>query len=148
LLSLFENVIEVCDRLASWRRKDEQRLPAHLETGLHRERAAFFYLQRNGFVIAARGWRSGRARRVLDLVAWEGDTICFIEVKTRTTCAIAPAEVAVDENKQKTLQVLARHFLRQLPQEDILVRFDILPIDFESGKQTEFELFRGKFGWS
>ena len=147
-LSLFENALEVCDRLASKRLTAEQRLPAHLETGRRGERAGFFYLRRNGFVITARGWRSGRARGDLDLVGWEGDTICFIEVKTRTTRAVAPAEVAVDEDKQKTLQRLARHYLRQLPEEDVPVRFDILSIYFEAGKAAEFELFRGAFDWS
>jgi putative endonuclease len=100
-------------------------------------------LRRNGFVVAARGWRSGRARGDRDLVAWEGDTICFIEVKARTTRTVAPAEVAVDEDKQKTLQRPARHDLRQLPEEDDPVRFDFLSIYFESGEQAEFELFRG-----
>jgi putative endonuclease len=143
-LSLFETILETCDRASSRRSND----PSHLLTGRRGERAAFFYLRRRGFVVTARGWRSGRARGDLDLVAWEGDTICFIEVKTRTTRAVATAEASVDEHKQKTLLRLARHYLRQLPDEDVPVRFDILSIYFEPGKAAEFELFRGAFGWS
>jgi putative endonuclease len=142
LLSWLEKLVETCDRVSS-RRSD---LPSHLQTGRRGERAAFFYLRRNGFVVTARGWRSGVARGDLDLVAWEGETICFIEVKTRTTRAVATAEASVDEHKQKTLLRLARQYLRQLPDENVSVRFDILSIYFEAGKTAEFELFRGAFG--
>jgi putative endonuclease len=83
----------------------------------------------------------------LDLVAWEGDTICFVEVKTRTTRAVATAEASVDEQKRRTLRRLARHYLRQLPGQEVPVRFDILSIYFEEGKPADFNLFRGAFGW-
>lgn len=140
----FEWVVDWCDGIAL-RKRDEA---AHLTTGRRGERAAFFYLRRLGYVVAARGWKSGHARGDLDLVAWDGDTVCFVEVKTRTTRAVAPAEVSVDEDKQRILMRLARHYLRQLPEGDVLVRFDILSIYFEAGRQAEFELFRGAFGWS
>jgi putative endonuclease len=142
-LRLLEAVVEACDRVAARRSKE----PDHLSTGRRGERAAFFYLRRNGFVVTARGWRSGRARGDLDLVAWEGETLCVIEVKTRTTRAVATAEASVDEAKQKTLMRLARHYVRQLPEGDVPVRFDILSVYFEAGKMAEFELFRGAFGW-
>jgi putative endonuclease len=147
-LSLFERSIELYDRLAARRGRDDSRSPQHLKTGRRGEMAAFFYLRRKGFVVTARGWRSQVARGDIDLVAWEGDTICFVEVKTRTTRAVAPAEVAVDEDKQRILRRMARHYLRQLPEENVPVRFDILSIYFEANKNPEFELFRGAFGWS
>ena len=140
-LKLFERVLDACDRAAALRSEEA----AHLATGRRGERAAFFYLRRNGFVLVARGWRSGRARGDLDLVAWEGDTLCIVEVKTRTTRAIATAEASVDALKQKTLMRLARHYVRQLPEQDVTVRFDILSIYFDTGKSPEFELFRGAF---
>ena len=84
----------------------------------------------------------------LDLIAWEGDTLCFIEVKTRTTRVIATAEAAVDEDKRRTLRRLARSYMRQLPSKETAARFDILSIYFEKEKAAEFELFRGAFDWS
>ncbi len=147
-LSLFEKTIEVLDRAAAGRVKADALPAAHLRTGRRGERAAFFYLRRNGFVVTARGWRSSRARGDLDLVAWEGETICFVEVKTRTTRAVATAESSVDEHKEKTLRRLARIYLRQLPDENVAVRFDVLSIYFEPGRSVEFQLFRGAFGWS
>lgn len=128
----------------------ERRQPtraAHLSTGARGERAAFFWLRRRGFTIVARGWRSARAPGDLDLIAWDGDELCFIEVKTRTTRAVAAAEMAVDRDKRRTLRRLARHYMRQLPRRDVPTRFDILSIYFEPGKPPDFEHFPGAFGW-
>ena len=148
-LNLFEVFVDACDR-ASVRRGSES---AHLVTGRRGERAAFFYLRHKGFVVVARGWRSGIVRGDLDLIAWEGDTLCFVEVKTRTTRAVATAESSVDEDKRRALRRLARHYLRQLPnsrrdEPEVPVRFDILSVYFEEGKPADFDHFRGAFGWS
>ncbi|MGB0122272.1 MAG: YraN family protein [Silvibacterium sp.] len=142
-LWLLEKFLERLDRTAV-RRKQEA---SHLTTGRRGERAAFFYLRRLGFVVAAHGWRSAKARGDLDLVAWENDVLCFVEVKTRTTRAVAPAEAAVDAEKKRMLRKMAHYYLRQLPKRDVPVRFDILSIYFETGKTADFELFRGAFGW-
>jgi len=147
-LNLFETLVNACDRVAVRRKQEAD----HLVTGRRGERAAFFYLRRKGFVVAARGWRSGIVRGDLDLIAWEDDTVCFVEVKTRTTRAVATAEASVDEDKRRTLRKLARHYLRQLPQNcrdaaEVPVRFDILSIYLEEGKPADFDHFRGAFGW-
>jgi putative endonuclease len=114
-LHLFEKFIEI----AALRRQGE---PAHLATGRRGELSAFFYLRRQGYVVVARSWRSGRLRGDLDLIAWHGDTLCFIEVKTRTTRDVATAEAAVDEDKRRTLRRLARSYMRQLPNKEIAAR--------------------------
>jgi putative endonuclease len=148
-LNLFEALVDACDR-AAVRRSSEA---PHLVTGRRGERAAFFYLRRKGFTVVARGWISGIVRGDLDLIAWEDDTLCFVEVKTRTTRAVATAEASVDEDKRYALRRLARHYLRQLPNArreapEVPVRFDILSIYFEEGKPADFDHFRGAFGWS
>jgi putative endonuclease len=148
-LKLFEALVDACDRTVICRSSEA----AHLVTGRRGERAAFFYLRRKGFIIVACGWRSGIVRGDLDLIAWQGETLCFIEVKTRTTRAVATAEASVDEDKRHSLRKLARHYLRQLPDreratQELPVRFDILSIYFEEGKSPEFDHFRGAFGWS
>ena len=124
-------------------------VPQHLVTGRRGEEAGCFYLRGHGFTVVAHGWQSGRAPGDLDLVAWEGDTVCFVEVKSRTSRTIATAESAVDLGKRRTLRRLARHYLRQLP-ESTPSRFDILSIYLQPGqpeKRAEFELFRNAFGW-
>jgi len=142
-LQCVDKLVTFLDRAASGRRKEAP----HLTTGRRGERAAFFYLRRLGFIITARGWRSSRARGDLDLIAWENDVLCFIEVKTRTTRAVAPAEAAVDAEKRRMLRTMAHYYVRQLPHRDVPVRFDILSIYFEPGKPADFQLFRGAFGW-
>jgi putative endonuclease len=123
--------------------------PAHLATGLDGEDAAFFYLGRKGYTVVARRWSSGYQRGDLDLIAWQGPLLCFIEVKTRTAHDMAAAEVAVDEHKRNVLRKLARHYVRQLPtRESPPVRFDILSVYLVPGKEKEFVHFEAAFGWS
>lgn len=124
-----------------------QVLPEHLETGQRGEEAAFLYLRRQGCVVVARGWRSGKVAGDLDLIAWEGQTLCFVEVKTRTSRKVATAESAVDHKKVYNLRRLARHYLRSLPVEPASTRFDILSIYLEDSRPPDFEFFRGAFDW-
>jgi putative endonuclease len=136
-------VIRVLDRAAR-HLPPKDSIPAHLRTGRRGEEEAFFYLRQLGYVIIARNYRSPRCRSELDLVGWDGQMLCFIEVKTRTTRDIQPAEVAVDPEKQRDLSRVAREFLLKL-KTDPSFRFDIVSVYFESGKDTAIELFRDAF---
>jgi putative endonuclease len=97
------------------------------------ERAAFFHLRRLVFVVTARSWRSAKARGDLELVAWENDVLRFIEVKTHTARAVAPAEAAANAEK-RMLGKMAQYYLRQWSQRDVPIRFDTPSIYFEAGK--------------
>ena len=145
-LRLLERFLQGSNRLAH-RFSQEPRRPAHLEVGRRGEEAAYFYLRRQGYVVVARGWRSARLPGDIDLVAWEEDVLCFVEVKTRTSRNVATAESAVDEQKCNMLRRMGRQYLRGLESPPAQVRFDILSIYFENGRKTEFELFRNAFGW-
>jgi putative endonuclease len=138
-------------RLASFSRTP--RHAAHLETGSAGEREALFHLRRNGYTIVARRWRTARLRGDIDLVAWRGATLCIVEVKTRTRRDAVPAEMAVDLDKQRTLRLLARAYLRRLPDpaRQANVRFDVISVYLESPSQDtgpHFELNQGAFGWA
>jgi putative endonuclease len=131
------------------RRGRSDELPAHLIAGIDGEDAAFFYLRRKGYIVVARRWSSGDVSGDLDLIAWQGPVLCFVEVKTRTARDAAPAEVAVDSRKREILRRLAHRYVRQLPQQTAPpVRFDILSVYLLPGKKKEFEHFEGAFGWS
>ena len=126
-------------------------LAEHLETGRAGELAAFFYLRRQGYKVVARDWKSPRAPGDIDLIAWDADTLCFVEVKTRTSRDVATAEAAVDQEKRRTLRRLAGYYVRNLP-EDTESRFDVVSIYYsrENGADRgapEVELFRGAFDW-
>jgi putative endonuclease len=129
-------------------------IPAHQRTGRRGEEDAYFYLRRRGYTIIARNFRSPNHRGELDIVGWEHDILCFIEVKTRTTRDVKPAEAAVDRDKQRELSMVARDFLRQMPRssphEDAVEwRFDVIAVYYERGySQPSFELFQNAFSVS
>ncbi len=117
----------------------------HLTTGLRGEDAAYFFLRSHGYVIVARRWRSPRLRGDVDLIGWDGEFLCFIEVKTRTSRLFRPAESAVDHDKRHMLHRMAQAYIRQMENFDqIPVRFDVVSVYFVEAK-PEFELFRGAF---
>jgi len=143
-----ERAIAGLARVARILGRDED-MPAHLATGIEGETAAFFYLRRKGYIVVARRWSSGDVAGDVDLIAWQGPMLCFVEVKTRTARDASPAEIAVDSHKRNTLRRLARRYLRQLPQETTPpVRFDVLSVYLVPGEKKEFQHFEGAFGWS
>ena len=143
-LRLLEEFVHASDSLAVRLRRGSKH-PAHLEVGRRGEEAAFFYLRRLGYIVVARGWRSGKVRGDLDLVAWDDATLCFIEVKTRTSRSFATADSAVDQDKIRMLRRMARQYLQAMPTVPDQVRFDVLSIYYEA--QESFELIRGAFDW-
>ncbi len=109
------------------RRGRAESLPAHLATGIEGDDAAFFHLRRKGYTVVARRWSSGDVPGDVDLIAWQGSLLCFVEVKTRTARDMTPAEVAVDSHKRQTLRRLARRYVRQLTEQTApQVRFDVV----------------------
>ena len=133
--------------------------PEHLRTGRRGEEDAYFYLRRRGYTIVARNYRSPNHHGELDLVGWEKDTLCFIEVKTRTTRTAIPAEAAVDAEKRRDLRLVAQEFLRHLPisslqgrgnehrsRDVVKARFDVLAVYYDQGlTQPSFELLQNAF---
>ncbi|QNI38334.1 YraN family protein [Edaphobacter sp. 4G125] len=122
----------------------------HLETGALGEREALFYLRRVGYIIVARRWRTAKLRGDLDLIGWHGETLCFIEIKTRSQRDTFAAELAVDDDKQRTLRRLARAYLHRLPvaAREAATRFDVVSL-YLAGPQSqpEFVLNQGAFEW-
>jgi putative endonuclease len=119
--------------------------PMHQRTGRRGEEDAYFYLRRLGYVMVARNFRSSRRRGEIDLIAWEKDVLCFIEVKTRTTHDVKPAEAAVDRDKQRGLAAVAHEYLRQVAP-SCRWRFDVVTVYYEhQSSQPLIELFRNAF---
>ena len=140
---LTQATVRALDWLAN-RTLPPEPLPAHQRTGRRGEEDAYFYLRRRGYVMIARNYRSPHSRGDLDLVGWDGDVLCFIEVKTRTTHDIKPAEAAVDYSKQKELGLVARDFLRLMPP-SCQWRFDVVTVYYDQRGRPSFELFLNAF---
>ena len=97
------------------------------------ERAAARFLRRLGYKIVARSARDRTGE--LDIVAVDGRTIVFVEVKTRTSDSAGQPTEAVDEDKQQRVTRLA---LRYLKRHDLLEhrwRFDIVAVTWPTGQR-------------
>lgn len=125
---------------------------ATADAGFQGELASYFYLRKLGFTVVARQWRTPQLRGEIDLIAWEGDTLCFIEVKTRSARGLVTAEAAVDEDKKRMLRRVAAAYKRQLPlhkgglklAEKAPCRFDVVSIYLDS-MPDGMELIRNAF---
>jgi putative endonuclease len=128
--------------------------PSHQLTGRRGEEAAYFHLRKLGYTIVARNFRSPRCRGEIDLIAWDNDVLCFIEVKTRSTRDIKPGEAAVDRHKRREIAAVARDYLRHLPP-SCQWRFDVVSVYYDAkvgapnlaafvrhGNQPQIEVFR------
>src|SRR3954462_11554985 len=101
--------------------------------GRRGEDAAARYLRRLGYIILARGSRDCLGE--LDLIAVDGRTVGFIEVKTRTTPDAAPPADAVDEAKQRRITRLALSYLKRHALLECSARFDVVAVPWpERGK--------------
>ena len=88
------------------------------------------YLRNNGFQLVAHGYycRFGE----IDLIAWEGNTLCFIEVKTRTNLEMGLPREYVTPAKQKKLRKTALFYLSE-KKLDCFCRFDVAEVYAEQG---------------
>jgi len=118
--------------------------PEHQRTGRTGEEIAYFHLRRLGYTIVAQNYRSRNKSGEIDLIGWDGDTLCLVEVKTRSSHAVKPAEAAVDREKRKAVARVAREYLRRLEGRP-KVRFDIVSVYCEKEKQPEITVFKDAF---
>jgi putative endonuclease len=120
--------------------------PEHLKVGKRGEEIAYFHLRELGYTVVARNWRNSRRKGELDIVAWDQETLCFVEVKTRTRKSIVPAEGAVNRDKMRELTGMARLYMRPMPL-GTRFRFDVVTVYLLEGCEPEVTLFRDAFGW-
>ncbi|MGA9977034.1 MAG: YraN family protein [Candidatus Sulfotelmatobacter sp.] len=120
-----------------------QKLPAHQLTGRRGEHDAYFHLRRLGYVIVARNYRTPRQRGEIDLIGWDADVLCFIEVKTRTSRDVKTPEAAVDRHKRREVAAVAREYLCHQPP-SCQWRFDIVSVYYDQSptRQPQIEVFR------
>lgn len=83
----------------------------------------------------------------IDLVGYDGATVAFVEVKTRTTLRddVGTPEDAVTLDKQRHLSRIARQFLREYRATRTPFRFDILAIEAPPGGRPIVRLHKGAF---
>ncbi|MGO8751474.1 MAG: YraN family protein [Thermoguttaceae bacterium] len=134
----FTNSLRVA--LSQWWR----RLSSPKPLGARGEAAAARYLRRLGYKVVARGERLQLGE--IDLVALDGRTIVFVEVKTRQSAEAGNPCEAVDLVKQRRLTRLALAFLKRRHLLDYPARFDILAVTWPPGaRRPQIEHFKAAF---
>jgi putative endonuclease len=108
----------------------------HIDLGRRGERVAADYLCALGFELVASNFKLnvGRNRRgtvvqsEIDLVAYDGPVLCFVEVKTRASDWFAAPEANVDLRKQRQVTRAARAYRRLLGQQGVPHRYDVVAV--------------------
>jgi len=116
-------------------------------TGVRGETYAYWYLRRHGYVMIARNFTSRGLKGEIDLVGYDGATVAFIEVKTRTGARrdFGTPEAAVTPEKRRHLSYIASQFLREYHAERAPYRFDVLAIEAVAGRRPVVRLHKGAF---
>lgn len=109
--------------------------------GRRGEDLAHRYLRKQGFTIVARNYRLAAGDGEADLIAWEGDTLVLVEVKSRKTDEYGPPERAIDDEKRQHLKRIAREYSRKTETPWERVRFDLVTVVFST--PPRIELLRG-----
>jgi putative endonuclease len=98
--------------------------------GRRGEDLAHRYLQKRGFVVVARNHRARSGIGELDIVAWEGQMLVFVEVKSRQTEEFGSPDRAIDLDKRDRLIRAGRDYARRAGVDWRSVRFDIVNVVF------------------
>ena len=132
----------------------EQDIPSAVDatrlTGESGERLAAEFLSSNGYRLVAANFkvpvgRNSRGAQVtgeIDIIALDGDTLCFIEVKTRSSDSFASPITAIDLRKQRQITRTARVYRRIFRIRSVPVRYDAVSIVAAPGEVPRCELFK------
>lgn len=125
----------------------EAKKQAARRAGVRGETYAYWYLRRHGYVFVARNYTARAAKGELDLVGYDGATLAFVEVRTRTVRDewTALPELSVTTDKQRMVVRTAQRFLAERRAGDCPCRFDVLAIDNFPGKHPEVRLHKDAF---
>jgi len=125
-----------------------------LDLGKLGEAYAAAYLEQTGYRLVAanftlpvgRNMRGAVVNTEIDLVAYEGETLCFVEVKTRASDWFASPQINVDRRKQRQIVRAARAYRNMFGLAEQPYRYDVITIVLSSEKPEfipRIELFRG-----
>ena len=107
----------------------------HLETGIWGEKIAAKYLKRKKYRIIGTRIRVGN-RDEFDIIARDGKTLVFVEVKTKTNEEYGRPMVAVDRKKKHVLSRGAVRYLKKLKHPPEFFRFDVIEVVGEHGTKN------------
>ena len=112
------------------RRARSRRWAPDLAAGRDGEDLAHRYLAKLGMTIVARNYRTPGGWAEADLVAWDGPTLVFVEVKSRSTDLHGAPDRAIDELKRRKVAAAANDYRRRSGLAGQPVRFDVVAVVF------------------
>lgn len=118
--------------------------PPDLPLGQQGETLAYWYLREQGFTMVARNYHRSGGGGEVDLIGWEGETLVFVEVKTRASAQVRSAEDAVDAEKRRRLVDAARDY-RYRARASAPYRFDVVSIHLQQSGDPAVHHFRNAF---
>jgi len=121
----------VSDISALWRRltlgRAEPSQPRSAVVGQWGEERAAAFLKASGYTVLGRNVRPNRHDEI-DIVARTGETLVFVEVKTRRREEFGRPMMAVDKEKRHALNRAAAAYLRKAKYPDLFYRFDVVEV--------------------
>src|SRR5450759_4919549 len=120
---MFSSILRLADMARNHRRSklwEEDRA-----LGRHGEDIAHRHLQREGMTVVARNYRTATGSAEVDLVAWDGDSLVFVEVKTRRTADYGPPDRAIGDEKRRAMTRAAADYARRADVPPEKIRFDV-----------------------
>jgi putative endonuclease len=112
--------------------------PSDLASGRRAEDLAHRFLRRRGMIIVARNYRPPSGGGEVDLIGWDQDKLVFVEVKSLANSDFAAPERAVDSEKERFLERVARDYAARAGVEWSRVRFDIVTAVFSDPPRLSF----------
>lgn len=120
----------------------------HLRTGKHGENAAATFLQKAGYTLVARNWREKkRGSTELDIICLDGDTLVFVEVKTRRSGSMQTPCEALTAAKKRNIARAAQQYVTQTDGWEHPCRFDLIAVQ-QQGSSYEVEHYIHAFDLS
>lgn len=121
------------------------------EFGSRGEALAARHLEAEGYRIVLTNFKVpvGRNRQgaqvtgEIDIVALDGETLCFVEVKTRRSEDFTPAITAVDRRKQRQITRTARIYRRTFGVSEMPYRYDVVTVVIERSAEPRIVLVKG-----
>ena len=114
----------------------------HLYLGESGEEAACALLKKNGYKILVRNYKNKLGE--IDIIAYDGDTICFIEVKSRRTDKFGLPQEAIFAPKQRKISRVALSYLKENNLFEKKARFDVISVIY-SGDMPRLDLIKNAF---
>ncbi len=115
-----------------------------LTLGKQGEKLAQEYLKRQGYVIIITNFSNQLGE--IDIIATDGDTLCFVEVRTRTSSWHGHPFESVTRTKQcKIIRVAQSYLQMKYGNDDVKARFDVVGIIPETGDKFKIDIIKNAF---